>query len=131
MHALGMGMPSNMPVNQAALVQKGESNLEGPWYQSVVPVNMLQTVGVAIVVDREVLPPHSFVLMANSEELGELLVCQSHLLGTKKVLHFPLTGVTSEDTKAALNFIYQHCIPGGTESDRARSIGYIEAIAFA
>lgn len=67
-----MDMPASVPVDRGALVQKAGSDCEGRWYLSVVPVSLLQTVDVAIAVENEVLPAHSFVLMANSKVLGEL-----------------------------------------------------------
>ena len=73
---------------------------------------MLQTVDVAIAVEDDVLPAHSFVLMANSVVLQELLNSQSQLFNTEQVLQVPFNELTTGEATTALGCMYNQCFPG-------------------
>ena len=112
-------MPSTLPEVRAVLVHHAENNLERLPYLSNLPLCMLQTLDAAVEVSDQVLPAHSFVLMSSSNVLREVLLTQSNLFHTQKVLQVPLEGDTSEDVCLALDCMYKQCRPRVQESHEA------------
>ena len=103
----------NVPKTRAALVETAANNKDCPWYLSGLPVGVLQTLDVAVIVGGQVLPAHSFVLMAMSPVFCEALSTQLDTLKSQQVLQLSLAGSkdTSEELTLALEHMYYHCMP--------------------
>lgn len=102
----------NVPKTRGALFDIATRN-DCPRYLSGLPSGVLQTLDAAVIVDGQVLPAHSFVLMAMSPVFCEALSTRPELFHTQQVLQVPLAGSkdTSEDLNLALEHMYYHCMP--------------------
>lgn len=78
---------------------------------SRMPSAMLQTVDVATIVGDDVLPAHSFALMAVSKVFREVLTVQSDIFNTHQVLQIPLPYDTHKQATAALDHMYEQYVP--------------------
>lgn len=97
----------NVPNTRDALVDMARSRNGCPRYLSGLPSGMLQTLDPAVIVDGQVLPAHSFVLMAMSPVFCEALSTRPELFHTQQVLQVPLPG--SKDTSEDLIWHWSTC----------------------
>lgn len=104
---------AEVPKSRAVLVDIAANKKDGPRYLSGLPMGVLQTIDVAVIVGGQVLPAHSFVLMAMSPVFCEALSTQIDMLKSQEVLQVPMAGSTDtcEELTLALEHMYYHCLP--------------------
>lgn len=107
-------------LTRAELVQLAQTNLKDLAYLGNVSGHLLPAVDVACVIDQDILPAHSYVLMAASPILAELVA--AHFAKVieggyqPEIMTVPLPDTTAEAAKVALQYLYQQCSFGGQES---------------
>jgi len=108
-------------LTRAELVLLAQNNLKDLAYLGNVSGHLLPAVDVACVIDQDVLPAHSYVLMAASPVFAELVAahCAGDIKGGSQpeVKTVPMPQTTAKTTKLALQYLYQQCSFGGKEPE--------------
>ena len=108
-------------VTRAELVQLAQTNLKDLAYLGNVSGHLLPAVDVACVIDQDILPAHSYVLMAASPVFAELVA--AHFAGVIKggsqpeVMTVPMPETTGKTAKLALQYLYEQCSFGGKKPE--------------
>ncbi len=107
-------------LTRAELVQLAQTNLEGLAYLGNVSEQLLPAVDVACVIDQDILPVHSYVLMAASPVFAELVAAHFARIikgdHQPEVITVPLPD-TTEAVKVALQYLYEQCSFKGKEPE--------------
>ncbi|DBA77878.1 TPA: hypothetical protein ACH3X2_008307 [Trebouxia sp. C0005] len=110
-------------LKRAELVQLAQTNLKDLAYLGNVSEHLLPAVDVACVKDQDILPAHSYVLMAASPVFAELVA--AHFAGVIKgdcqpgIITVPMPETTAETAKLALQYLYEQCSFRGKEPEIA------------
>ena len=118
---------------RAQLVELALCNLDSLPYLQGVYEHLLPAVDVACTTEGNTLPAHSYVLMAASPVLGELVA--THFANVIKggsppeVITVPLTDTTEEAAKTALKYLYQHCSVRPEQPDTVETLNEATALA--
>ena len=133
-------LPSSQPpicrrmssLTRAELVQLAQTNLKDLAYLGNVSGHLLPAVDVACVIDQDVLPAHSYVLMAASPVFAELVAAYFARVikgdHQPEVMTVSLPDTTAEAVKVALQYLYEQCSFKGKEPEIA-ALGQAKVLA--
>ena len=114
------------------LVELAQTNLKDLAYLGNVSGHLLPAVDVACVIDQDVLPAHSYVLMAASPIFAELVAAYFARVikgdHQPEVMTVPLPDTTAEAVKVALQYLYEQCSFKGKEPEIA-ALGQAKVLA--
>ncbi|KAL0046372.1 hypothetical protein WJX82_010636 [Trebouxia sp. C0006] len=115
-------------LTRAELVQLAQTNLEGLAYLGNVSEQLLPAVDVACVIDQDILPVHSYVLMAASPVFAELVAAHFARIikgdHQPEVITVPLPDTTTEAVKVALQYLYEQILVRAVLTQRKRARDY-------
>ena len=110
-------------LTRAELVQLAQTKLKDLVYLGNVSVYLLPAVDVACVIEQDVLPAHSYVLMAASPVFAELVAAHFAAVikgdGQAEAMTVPLPDTTVQAAKVALQYLYEQCSFKGKEPEIA------------